>query len=195
MHLQELDRYESEMNRLASFLELGPQVIDPQQGLEGNVIHQEGLCHLVGNALNMVPECPYQIKIHGKQFKEISAGHYNDRVFMRMEELEEEKQKIAGLFIQSLIRKANTRFVHRVIQNQRITSPPKEKRGFLCCMPKPIDLPVVDYSCYFCESDWMQIAQKETMSRTELLLLIQTLQLQMCDVEERLTNSNKVRGF
>lgn len=191
-NLRKLDECETRINQLASFLEMGPQVIDPQRGLEGNGMHQEGMCYLVGNALNTVPACPYQMEIQGKTYDEITAGNYNARVFVRMQELEEEKHEFAGRFLQALIRGVNTRFVNKVIQTKRISSPPKIKRGFLCCVPKPIDLPVVDYSSYFCESDWIRITQKDTMNRSDLLLLVQTLQLQLCDVEERLTNSNKV---
>ena len=114
-----------------------------------------------------------------------------EEVVKRMKEVERELQTC---ILQGMIRRWNAMYVFRSSAEGVITKVQKRKSR-CCCLPKRTPLPAMDYSVYFVESDWLfALSDIEKMSREEQLILLQSLQIQLRKVEDRLVCSDKV-GF
>lgn len=176
--------------KMELFLDFSSHAIFPEfnDGESIKYIDENCVNSLIGNALGMNPHIP----VNQSQPNQNVDEPYNPRVFERMESYEEEERIMASMVFQSIIRRKTTQYVYNTIHGSVITQLPKNKGCFHCCAPKKIELPFVDYSDSFCESDWVNAGSYKSKSRKELLILIQTLQLQLRNVENRLTDSNKV---
>lgn len=179
-------------DKITAFLEPGPQAHQPLPSSQPPVgMKLQQICELVGNSLQTRPnpqQTPqYNIKTAGEAISEYAP----------LDGLAVEDEALACQVLQCLIRKVNTRFVCRVIEREMISPVPKPAKHccFCFCPTTHVDMPYIDFTGYFNEDDWVKASQFEQMNREELLELVNTLQLQMLDVEERLTSSDKVRNL
>ena len=114
-----------------------------------------------------------------------------EKVVVRMKEVEEELQTC---ILQGLIRRVNVQYMFQSCAEGVISR--VQKRKSCCCFPKRIPLPVVDYSEYFVDSDWLYpLSDIEKRSRKDQLLLLESLQIQLRKVEDRLVCNDKVAYF
>lgn len=178
-------------------MEYNSQFILPKavENTSERYMEQDTLMKLLGNAMGKKPSIPFPFVIEGKETSEIVSTSYNTRILEKMNQCEKEEYNLAGLILQAFIRRKNTLFVHKTLRGHSISPLPKPIKGcFQCCL-RPVTLPIIDYSCYFHDADWLAASHPESIPRNELLLLLQSLQIQLCEVEKRLTNSNKVLLF
>lgn len=111
-----------------------------------------------------------------------------EEVVKRMKEVERELQTC---ILQGMIRRWNAMYVFRSSAEGAITK--VQRRKSRCCLPKRMPLPIMDYSVYFVESDWvLALSDVEKKSREEQWTLLQSLQIQLRKVEDRLVCNDKV---
>ena len=111
-----------------------------------------------------------------------------EEVVKRMKEVERELQTC---ILQGMIRRWNAMYVFRSSAEGAITR--VQKRKARCCLPKRMSLPLIDYSVYFVESDWvLALSDVGKKSREEQWTLLQSLQIQLRRVEDRLVCNDKV---
>lgn len=181
---------EESVARMELFLDFSSHAIFPEINNAESMkyVDENSVNSLIGNSLGVNPHIP----VNQSQPNQNVDEPYNPRVFERMESFEEEERVMASIIFQSIIRRKNTRFVYNTIHGSVITQLLKNKGCFHCCASKRIELPFVNYSDSFFESDWVAAGSYKSKSRKELLIIIQTLQLQLRNVENRLTDSNRV---
>lgn len=188
-----MERNEKERQQLESSLQYNSQFIIPQSSSSfTSYMSFDKLSTLLGNALNSHHSIS-SIPLSGTNPEDNLESIPNKRCLDRLTQLENNAYELASLTLQAIIRRKNIHSVYQTIQNHEITELPKEKLScFSCCKPKKGEVDPIDYSCYFCENDWEEAKNAHTKSHSELAILIHSLQLQLCEVEKRLTNSNKV---
>lgn len=192
-----INKFEKERQEMESSMRYNFQFIIPQPTPFPSISYMPAskLSTLLGNAVNsQIPSS--SIVLSGCNQKINTKNISNKRCVDCLQQLANNEMELASLLVQSVIRRSNTRSIYNTIQNHVITELPKEKSScFSCCKTKKNEVDYTDYSSYFCESDWEEAKLANTKSHSELEVLIHSLQLQLCDVEKRLTNSNKVFHF
>ena len=188
-----MERNEKERYQIESSLQYSYQFITPQSSSSSSsYISFDKLSTLLGNAMSS-HRVTSSIPLSGTNPEENLENIPNKHCIDRLTQLESNAYELASLTLQAIIRRKNIHSVYQTIQNHVITELPKEKLScFSCCKPKKNEVDPIDYSCYFCESDWEEAKNAHTKTHSELAILIHSLQLQLCEVEKRLTNSNKV---
>lgn len=108
---------------------------------------------------------------------------FNERAEEAIHQTEAQVELMACVLLQSWIRQKNAAFVHTHFRDDSITLLPK--RSQCCIIRKSTALPDIDFAAYFTESDWLvSPSQVEGWEREEILSLVQTLQLQLLNVEK-----------
>ena len=108
---------------------------------------------------------------------------FNERAEEAIHQTEAQVELMACVLLQSWIRQKNAAFVHTHFRDDSITLLPK--RSQCCIIRKRTTLPDIDFAAYFTESDWLvSPSQVEGWEREEILSLVQTLQLQLLNVEK-----------
>ena len=108
---------------------------------------------------------------------------FNERAEEAIQRTETQVELMACVLLQSWIRQKNVAFVHAHLRDDAITTLPKRPR--CCTLRKKVEIPEVDVAACFTESDWMvSPSQVEGWEREAILSFVQTLQLQLLDVEK-----------